>query len=131
MPASDQQRYWATRAIRGATTVTQNDKEAIVTATAELVAAIIAQNKLDSEQIVSILFTVTTDLNAAFPALGARQLGLSQVPLMDALEIPVPGSLPQCIRCLMHINTQMTQSEIQHVYLHGAKALRPDLQLTE
>jgi chorismate mutase len=127
MVASEPQRRWVTRAIRGATTVMHNDREEIVTATAELVAAIMEQNKLSSEEIVSILFTVTPDLNAAFPALGARRLGLTLVPLMDALEIPVPGSLPKCIRCLMHINTDLTQSEINHVYLRGAKVLRPDL----
>jgi len=116
-----------TRAIRGATTVANNDAEDIVSGTAELVTEIMRANRLRPEDMVSVIFTVTPDLNAAFPAVGARRVGLSGVPLICTTEIPVPGSLQKCIRCLMHINTTMPAAEIRHIYLHGARVLRPDL----
>ena len=84
-------------------------------------------NNLEPADMISIIFTVTADLNAEFPAVGARRLGLTQVPLMCATEIPVPGSLSRCIRCLLHINTVLTPHELRHVYLHEARDLRPDL----
>jgi chorismate mutase len=116
------------RGIRGATTVESNTVEEILEATRELLGAMIAANSgLEARDVASIIFTVTPDLNAAFPARAARGLGWSEAPLLDAQEIPVPGSLPRCIRALVHWNTDKSQSEIVHVYLHGAQALRPDL----
>ena len=117
----------ACRGIRGATTVEANTAEAILDATGELLAAMVEANGLAAEDIASALFTVTADLDAAFPAQAARQLGWHQVPLLDAIEIPVPGSLPRCVRVLLHWNTSRGQAEIRHVYLRGAAGLRPDL----
>ncbi|MDX9829655.1 MAG: chorismate mutase [Anaerolineae bacterium] len=117
----------ACRGIRGATTVEANTAEAVLDATGELLAALAEANGLAAEDIASAVFTVTADLDAAFPAQAARQLGWHQVPLLDALEIPVPGSLPRCVRVLLHWNTSRSQAEIRHVYLRGAAGLRPDL----
>lgn len=118
---------WRMRGIRGAITVETNDPQAIGEASTELVQELIKRNAVDLDDIASIIFTLTPDLDAAFPALGARQAGLGQVPLMCATEIPVPGAQPRCLRVLMHVNTVKAQSEIHHVYLREAVALRPDL----
>jgi len=115
------------RGIRGAITVEQNTMEDICSATAEMLMEIIGQNAFDKGSIVSILFTTTPDLNAAFPAVAARQLGWLQVPMMCAQEIAVPDALAKCVRVLLTVNTDKNQNEIQHVYLRGAKVLRPDL----
>jgi len=85
-------------------------------------------NHVAVADIASIVFTVTPDLTAAFPARAARELGWKHVPLLDAQEVPVPGSLPRCVRVLMLWNTARSQEEIQHVYLRDARSLRPDLQ---
>ena len=115
------------RGIRGATTVTSDSAEEILAATRELLARIAEANGIRPEDIASILFTVTPDLSAAFPARAARQLGWQHVPLLDAQQIPVPGSLPRCIRVLLHWNTATPQNRVRHVYLREAAALRPDL----
>ena len=116
------------RGIRGATVAQQNEPEAILSATRELLAAIIAANPgLDPADVASVFFTVTDDLTAVHPALGARQLGWTAAPLMCAREIPVPGSLPRCIRVLVHWNTDLPQSAVHPVYLGEAAVLRPDL----
>jgi chorismate mutase len=115
------------RGIRGATTVEVDTAEAILAATAELLAQLVEANQVDPRDVASAQFTVTPDLTAAFPARAARDLGWRQVPLLDAQEIPVPGSLARCVRVLVHWNTDKLQSEIRHVYLRGAAELRPDL----
>ncbi len=116
------------RGIRGATVAGQDEAEAILAATRELLAAIVEANpSLDPADIASVFFTVTDDLAAVHPALGARQLGWTDVPLMCSREIPVPGSLPRCIRVLVLWNTPLPQAEIHHVYLGEAVALRPDI----
>lgn len=115
------------RGIRGATTVEADSAGAIVAATRELLARIVQANGLAAEDVASALFTVTADLTAAFPAQAARVMGWQHVPLLDAQEIPVPDSLPRCVRVLIHWNTDRAQDEICHVYLRGAAALRPDL----
>ncbi|HHV44583.1 MAG TPA: chorismate mutase [Firmicutes bacterium] len=115
------------RGIRGAITAENNDKDSIFVATQELVRQVIVANQLATEDICSIIFTVTQDLDAAFPATAARALGLDLVPMICSYEIAVPGSLPRCIRLLMHVNTEKKQDEIVHVYLKGARSLRPDL----
>lgn len=112
------------RGIRGAITVDQNDADEIREATKELLRAILDENSLSTEDVVSALFTVTPDLNADFPASGARELGWDLVPLICANEIPVPGALPLCIRVLLHINTSCSQQEIRHIYLREAVCLR-------
>jgi chorismate mutase len=118
------------RGIRGATTVEGDHAEEILAATRELLAHMARANDLLPEDVASVTFTVTPDLTAAFPARAARQIGWTLVPLLDALEIPVPGSLPRCIRVLVHWNTNKTQSQVHHVYLRGAAVLRPDLKDT-
>lgn len=116
------------RGIRGATTVRHNDEQEILTATAELLNEIVAKNNLDPEYIGSVWITMTTDLDAAFPARAVRQInGWDYVPIMCATEIPVKGSLPRCIRLMIQVNTDKAQREMQHIYLNEAKALRPDL----
>jgi len=115
------------RGIRGATTAQSDCSEAILDATRELLTAMATANGVAPEDVASVVFTVTQDLRAVFPALAARQMGWHHVPLLDACEIPVPDSLPRCIRVLMHCNTEKSQSEIEHIYLRGAVQLRPDL----
>jgi chorismate mutase len=116
------------RGIRGAITVDEDSAEAVLVATRELLSSIKTCNtSLQSEDIASILFTVTADLALVYPAKAAREFGWDLVPLMCALEIPVPGSLAKCIRVLIHWNTSLEQNQINHVYLRDAVKLRPDL----
>ena len=113
------------RGIRGATTVEHNDREEILAATTELLELLISRNNLHPEDVASVIFTVTDDLDAEFPALAARFLGWTEVALMCTREIPVPGSLERCIRILLHVNTTRSAAEIQHVYIRKAVNLRP------
>ena len=113
------------RGIRGATTVERNDREEILAATTELLQLLIERNELQTEDIASAIFTMTEDLNAEFPALAARALGWTETALMCTREIPVPGSLAKCIRILLHVNTERSASDIQHVYIRNAVNLRP------
>ncbi len=115
------------RGIRGAITVNSNTKEEIIEITKELLVALQRENNFKIEDIVSIFFSITPDLNAVFPAQAARELGWNKVPLFDLQEIDVPGSLPRCIRILIQINCQKSQPEIKPCYLRGAKILRKDL----
>ena len=116
------------RGIRGAITVTADEPEQVLSATQELLTSILDANPaLQTEDIASALFTVTEDIVSAYPALAARQIGWDLVPMVCAREIPVPGSLPLCIRVIIHWNTELEQSDIQHVYLRDAVKLRPDL----
>ena len=117
-----------TRGIRGATTVEIDQPDNIIAATQEILAALIVANPgLRSEDVASAFFTVTDDLVSVHPALAARKMGWNFVPMMCAREIPVPGSLPRCIRVLIHWNTDTKQNLVKHVYLHDAVKLRPDL----
>ncbi len=120
-----------TRGIRGAISVESNRAEQIVDRTRELLQAIARENELEVEDICTVIFSVTPDLNAEFPAIAARQLGWLYTPLLCTNEIPVPGSLPRCVRVLLLVNTTRAQSEIVHVYLGEASALRPDLNVPE
>ncbi len=115
------------RGIRGAITVSKNSKNDILSSTRELLREIIRVNKIRADDIASIIFTSTSDLNAEFPATAARSLGLKATPLLCAREINVPGSLRKCIRILMLVNSDKAQSSIKHVYLRSAKILREDL----
>jgi chorismate mutase len=118
------------RGIRGATTVDQDDPETILNATEELLVKILQTNPtLQVGDIASVIFTLAADLKSVFPAQAARRIGWQEVPLMCAQEIPVPGSLPRCIRVLLHWNVDLPQSAIHHVFLHNAHSLRPDLSL--
>lgn len=116
------------RGIRGAITVERDDRAAILDATERLLREIVARNGFTPEEVASALFTVTPDLVAEFPAAAARRMGWTLVPLLNFTEIGVPGGLERCVRVLVHINTERRQDEIEHVYLDGAVALRPDLQ---
>ncbi|HEV8536434.1 MAG TPA: chorismate mutase [Candidatus Limnocylindria bacterium] len=114
------------RGIRGATTVARNDADAIYAATLELLTTIAKMNGVRPDDVGYIWFTVTDDLDAAFPADAARAgLGWTDVPLICGREIPVPDALGMCIRVLVAWNTAKTQAEIQHAFLHGARVLRP------
>jgi chorismate mutase len=116
------------RGLRGATSVTENTSEQILSATKELLEELLKANELtDYSEIVSAVFTTTTDVNACFPAEAARGLGMKQVPLLCASEIAVPTGMPKCIRILLHVNTERKQAEMVHVYLREAKKLRPDV----
>jgi chorismate mutase len=116
------------RGIRGATVVSADQFDAIISGTQELLSAILESNpEMRPEDIASAIFTVTEDLSAEYPAKAARQMGWNQVPMVCAREIPVPGSLPACIRVLLHWNTDRLQSQVHHVYLGEAASLRPDL----
>jgi chorismate mutase len=118
----------AVRGVRGAITVEEDSAESILAATEELLLAICSANPtLRPADIASIFFTVTDDLQAAYPAQAARILGWGEVPLMDAQEIPVPGSMPRCIRVMLLWNTDLPQGEVFHIYLRDAVRLRPDL----
>lgn len=115
------------RALRGATTVDENSSDAILGATEELLHAVMEQNALAIDDMVSCIFTCTDDLDADFPAVAARRVGLNAVPLLCAREIDVPGALPRVIRLLLHCYAD-EQTEPRHVYLRDATALRRDLQ---
>ena len=117
----------ACRGVRGAITVEANEAAMILEAAEDLLAAMVRANDIDVADLACILFTMTPDLDAAFPAKAARQMGWKYVPVTDAAEIPVPNSLARCIRVMMTWNTDKKQDEIAHVYLRGAKSLRPDL----
>lgn len=117
-----------TRGIRGTTTADLDKEEIVLSTTRELLTEIIASNPdLSTNDIASAIFTTTTDIESAFPALAARQIGWDKVPMICSHEIPVPGSLPRCIRVLILWNTNKEQSEIFHVYQRDAVTLRPDL----
>jgi chorismate mutase len=115
-------------ALRGANTVTENTAEAILTATDALMREMLSRNGLGADDLVSCIFTLTPDLDAQFPAVAAREMGLSSVPLLCAREIPVPGALPQVIRVLIHAYLPDPEAKPQHVYLGDAVKLRLDLQ---
>ncbi len=118
----------AVRGVRGATVSEKDDPENILSATRKLLNTILNENPdMVIEDIASVLFTATDDLNSVYPAKAAREMGWNQVPLISAREIPVPGGLAGCIRVLIHWNTDTPQSEIRHVYLGAAASLRPDL----
>jgi chorismate mutase len=118
----------AVRALRGATTVERDDAGEIAEATAELLEAMLERNGVQAAAIVSIMFTATPDLTSGFPAVGARRLGLDQVPLLCATEMAVKGAPERCIRVLVHLETDRDYGSLRHVYLRGASSLRTDLQ---
>ena len=115
------------RALRGATTVIQNSSEEILKEVALLITELIKKNSIDKEDIVSMIFSMTSDLDAVFPAQAARELGMTEVPLMCFSEIDVKGSLEKCVRIMIHFQTNKKNSDLIHVYLNNAAILRPDL----
>ncbi len=114
------------RGIRGATTAAENTRGAILEATREMLQQLIAANDLRPEDIASAIFTTTSDLNAEFPAVAARELGWLDTALLCGHEMNVPGSLQGCIRVLVHWNTTRRADEVVHVYIQGARSLRPE-----
>ena len=128
MATPDSEPVWRLRGIRGATTVDANTRADIIEATEELLAEMIVQNDIESSEVASVWFTTTPDLNAEFPAVAARlTFKWSHAALMCGHDMEVPGSLPSCLRILLHVNTPLRQNQIQHVYLRGARVLRTDL----
>jgi chorismate mutase len=115
------------RAIRGATQAAANRVELILEATSELVTELMSRNGLLVDDVISVLFTATPDLNAEFPAVAARKVGFEGVPLLCATEIDVPAAMPRVIRLMMHVNLDRESTGVQHVYLRGAAALRRDI----
>jgi chorismate mutase len=114
------------RGIRGATAVKNDTPEAVLSATRELLEAIVAANEVAEPDIASIIFTVTPDLKSEYPARAARLMGWTRVALLGAVEMDVPGGLKRCIRVLLHVNSNRPPEAIRHVYLHEARALRAD-----
>ncbi len=116
------------RGIRGATTASGNNRGAVLEATRELLGELIHQNDVEADDVASAWFTTSPDLIAEFPAVAAREyFGWTAVPLMCSHDMNVPGSLPLCVRILLHVNTEKTPREINHIYLRGAVALRRDI----
>jgi chorismate mutase len=117
----------AVRAIRGAIQLERDERNHLLQSTAELVTKVLHANELSTADLISIWFTATTDITSEFPALAARELGLGDVPLMCSVEMNVDRAMPRVIRLMMHVETTRPRSEIQHIYLRGATALRSDL----
>lgn len=117
----------AVRAVRGATQVDHDDRDEILDAVGELVGEVLRRNDLTTEDLISIVFTATPDVTAEFPAYAARLAGITDVPLLCASEIAVPGALPRVLRLLAHVETDRSRAQIRHVYLRGAASLRTDL----
>jgi chorismate mutase len=115
------------RAVRGATTVDADTPDAITERVVALLSQILERNDLVEEDIISILFTATEDIVSTFPATAARSMGLGAVPLICARELSVVGSVPRCVRVMLHVTTERPRDEIHHVYLEGAQGLRDDL----
>lgn len=115
------------RGVRGAITVERDEAEAILAATERLLQTMVEENGIESRDIASAFFSATPDLTSAFPAAAARRMGWTLVPLLNFNEIDVAGGLARCVRVLIHLNTERSQEEIVHVYLEGARVLRPDL----
>jgi chorismate mutase len=125
---SNLEQQMSVRGIRGATTVQQDTPELIRAAAKELMEEILRRNQItDFDHVISAVFTTTQDLTSAFPAEAARAMGMNYVPLLCAQEIPVPNSMPRCLRILLHVNTDRSPRDIEHVYLNDAQKLRPDI----
>lgn len=117
----------AVRAIRGAIQVDADDRDQILAATTELLGEVMLRNDVDADDLISVVFTATPDLRSEFPAYAARQMGITDVPLLCAGEIDVPGAMPRVLRLLAHVETTLTRHDLRHVYLRGAAQLRTDL----
>jgi chorismate mutase len=117
----------AVRAVRGATQADEDERGHVLDRASELVRAVLDRNRIDPADLISVIFTATPDLTSEFPAYAARQLGFSDVPLLCATEINVPGAMPRVLRLLAHFETGLARGDVRHVYLHGAAGLRTDL----
>lgn len=117
----------AVRAVRGAIQIDADERQQVLDATTELLHEVLERNHLVPEDLISVVFTATPDLRSEFPAYAARQMGITDVPLLCASEIDVPGAMPRVLRLLAHVETELPRAEVRHVYLRGAAALRTDL----
>lgn len=117
----------AVRAVRGATQVDEDERQQVLDATTELLASVLDRNGLEPSDLISVIFTATPDIRSEFPAYAARQMGITDVPLLCASELDVPGAMPRVLRLLAHVETDRHRHDIRHVYLRGAAALRTDL----
>ncbi len=117
----------AVRAVRGAIQVDRDERDVVLAGAAELVAAVLARNAIEPADLISIVFTATPDLTSEFPAYAARQLGITDVPLLCATEIDVPGAMPRVLRLLALVETDLSRADVRHAYLQGAAELRKDL----
>jgi chorismate mutase len=117
----------AVRAVRGAIQIDRDERSDILDGAAELLLTVLSRNALVADDLISVIFTVTPDLTADFPAYAARQLGITDVPLLCACEIPVVGAMPRVLRLMAHFETERSRAEVHHVYLRGAALLRTDL----
>ena len=117
----------AVRAVRGAIQIEHDDRQEVLDATTELLSAVLERNGIESDDLISVVFTATPDVRSEFPAYAARQMGITDVPLLCASEIDVPGAMPRVLRLLAHVETDRPRAELRHVYLRGAAALRTDL----
>jgi len=117
----------AVRALRGATTLDADTPEQMTERVPALLKELLERNGVDHDNIISIVFTATDDLTSMFPATAARTVGLGDVPLLCARELSIDGGTPRCVRVLVHLTTDRARSELRHVYLEGARALRDDL----
>jgi len=117
----------AVRAVRGAIQVDADERDQVLEATTELLTTVLERNGLTPGELISVVFTATPDLRSEFPAYAARQMGITDVPLLCAAEIDVPGAMPRVLRLLAHVETEATRHDIRHVYLRGAARLRTDL----
>jgi len=115
------------RAVRGATQLVNDTRDEMLDRVAEMVTEVIAANRLEVDDFISVIFTATSDLVAEFPAYAARQLGFGEIPLLCARELEIEGSMPRVVRMLAHVETDLPRADITHVYLHGAALLRTDL----
>jgi chorismate mutase len=115
------------RAIRGATQLVEDTREQMLARVTEMVTEVMSANRLEVDDFISVIFTATSDLVAEFPAYAARRLGFGEIPLICARELEIAGSMPRVVRMMAHVETDLARSEITHVYLHGAAALRSDL----
>jgi chorismate mutase len=117
----------AVRAVRGAIQVERDDRQEVLDAVTELLGAVLERNGFSADDLISVVFTATPDLVSEFPAYAARQMGITDVPLLCATEIAVPGAMPRVLRLLAHVDTDRSRADVRHVYLRGAAALRTDL----
>jgi chorismate mutase len=117
----------AVRAVRGAIQVDADERDQVLEATTELLTAVLERNQLSTDDLISVIFTVTPDIRSEFPAYAAREMGITDVPLLCAREIDVPGAMPRVLRLLAHVDTPLARADVRHAYLRGAAGLRTDL----